>query len=692
MTRSQTSFSQARSSRRLMAISPRREWVCVVLILLVATALRFCCLDSVPPGLTHDEANNVHDAASVLRGARPFYFPVAQGKEPLYPYSVALMMALVGPTAFAMRLTTAWWGLLLVALTYAWTRRAFNPSVALWTAAGLALSFWGVSTSRVGLRAVTLPVLFTAALVLLRPTAARPPRLVRSVSAGLLLGLTLYTYLAARLMPAVPLLFGLYLFLIKRKRWRQRWRSWALALVVAAVVATPLFLYLRAHPSAEIRVGQLDRPLRALLEGDAGPLGENLSQTLLSFSFRGDGFVPYNIPGRPIFDPLMSLLFYAGLLIALWRWRDPAHALGLLWLAVGFFPALATGVDASCLRAIGAQPILFLFPALALESLRSVRISRLRLSGVIGGLALAVVFFTTARDYFVRWPNHRDVRVHYHVDLLTVADVLQRRPPDEPVVVSAFYPMQYHDPRVIEAVLGPGDDALTVRWFDGRQALLLPSAAPRARLILPAAIPLDEELWLFVEPHATLDERVSLRPGDFNPTFDVYHWSVEGTQAELQAAMMAPLQPARPPVNLGEHLSLLGYRLQGWTGEPGRAWGVLTLWRVETPLPADRDVILFTQLLDDQNRVVAQQDQTGVPSWDWRSGDLVLQFHRLSLPAGVEGGQYALIAGVYTVPDRVDAVLSGHEPDPGMPRLPVVVDGVAVGDHVLLQVVESADL
>ncbi|MCK4831583.1 MAG: glycosyltransferase family 39 protein, partial [Anaerolineales bacterium] len=112
----------------------RSEWLWLLLILLAAALLRLWQLDSVPPGLTHDEANNVHDAAAVLDGVRPIFFPVAQGKEPLYPYSVAALMAVLGRSPWVMRLTSATWGLLLVAATYSWVRRAFDTEVALLTA------------------------------------------------------------------------------------------------------------------------------------------------------------------------------------------------------------------------------------------------------------------------------------------------------------------------------------------------------------------------------------------------------------------------------------------------------------------------------------------------------------------------------------------------------------------------------
>ena len=51
-------------------------------------------------------------------------------------------------------------------------------------------------------------------------------------------------------------------------------------------------------------------------------------------------------------------------------------------------------------------------------------------------------------------------------------------------------------------------------------------------------------------------------------------------------------------------------------------------------------------------------------------------------------GRYTLIAGVYTRPDRVDAVLAGHEPDPAMDRLFVYERGEPVGDHIVLVVLE----
>jgi 4-amino-4-deoxy-L-arabinose transferase-like glycosyltransferase len=672
-------------------MKPRQaERVFLLLILLSAAFFRLWKLDSVPPGLTHDEANNVHDAVGVLDGVRPFYFPVAQGKEPLYPYSVAALMALLGRSPWVMRLTSGLFGLLMVLMAYAWARRAFDPVTALLTAAGLAVGFWPVSVARMGLRAITLPALFTTAAYLtwrgmgVTGTDREPParrRIASFLLAGGALGLCLYTYLAARLMPAVPLLLCLYLALLRPDWWRRVRGGLLMGLVVAAIMALPLFLYLRAHPAAEIRIGQLDRPLRALLDGDPSLLLDRAGEAAGMLSFDGDSFIPYNLPGKPLLDPVMSVLFYSGLLLAFVRWRRPAYAYALFWLAMGLAPALATGIEAANLRAVAAQPAVMLFPALALAEVGRFVTSfwgsspgPRRRAGLLLALGAVILFSIIAgqafRDYFVRWANDRDVRVHYHVDLVAVAETL-RVHAGETVAVSALYPGQYHDPRVVEAVTVTGHE--TIRWFDGRTSLVLPGSRP-ATFVFPSTVPLNPAL----QPLAGLEyvSRVELRPDDLTPRLDLYR------------GYAAPAGLPSPPVQLGDQLLFLEAWLNPERPARGASAELVTRWQVIGQLPADRDAVVFAQILDSEGHVVAQQDRLDVPSWSWQVGDQLVQLLYLALPAELPAGSYRLIAGVYTIPDRVDAVLAGHEPDPAMPRLPVLIGGSPAGDAIELPAVE----
>ncbi|MEK7785071.1 MAG: phospholipid carrier-dependent glycosyltransferase, partial [Chloroflexota bacterium] len=126
-------------------------------ILFIAFALRAWQLTSVPPGLTHDEAGHGHDAAYILKGIRPIYFTVGYGREPLFDYLNAGLMAGMGASAFTLRFAAACWGMIALAATYRAARLAFDRRVALLALALMAVSFWPLATSRQALRSAMLP-------------------------------------------------------------------------------------------------------------------------------------------------------------------------------------------------------------------------------------------------------------------------------------------------------------------------------------------------------------------------------------------------------------------------------------------------------------------------------------------------------------------------------------------------------
>ena len=112
----------------------------MVLILLVAAAFRFVGLDNfptphgaTPPGLEHDEVAHWLINQDILAGQHAIYFTEAYGHEALYHYVQAGFGALVGDHALALRLPSAYFGILLVAVAYALGRRLFGARVALWS-------------------------------------------------------------------------------------------------------------------------------------------------------------------------------------------------------------------------------------------------------------------------------------------------------------------------------------------------------------------------------------------------------------------------------------------------------------------------------------------------------------------------------------------------------------------------------
>jgi len=430
-----------------------------------------------------------------------------------------------------------------------------------------------------------------------------------------------------------------------------------------------------------------------LARGNPRPLVSNAIACLGVFSFRGDPQWRYNLPGRPIFNLLTSLLFYGGLALALWRWRDPRHALLLGWFAVGVLPGLITGAGHTIPRLVVLQPMVYLLVGLGVVELGRWlwhRGRRWRWATALG-LALLLVWngWLLARYYFFVWVSEPDVREVYHTNLREIARYLDTQPDQGTVVVSTEYPTFWHDPYIFETVLHRQD--LDVRWCDGRGGLLLPATARDVRYVFSALADLDKALGEDLRSEFTLIAEQTLRPDDLNPWFRVYRWAGrEELDARIAALANAspvwvsgevsfadePLPGVRQevplPVNFGNQVKLLAYRLNGTHFAPGDTIELVTYWRVEGNFR--QDLAIFAHLLDAQSQERGGQDVLNVPATTWQAGDVVVQVHRFTVASEATAGPHYLELGWY---DRAT-----------LTRLPVMSGGNAVADRLLLHPLE----
>ncbi len=674
---------------------PRRtEWLIFTVILLIAAFLRLYRLDAIPPGFTHDEAAHGQDAIAILNGARPVYETIGYGREPLYDYTTALVMALLNRTDYlAVRLTSVLFGLLTLVGTYLVIRQMFNVPVALLTAAMLAVSFWAISTSRQALRSVMLPALLAFAMYFWQ-RGCRPSSFVLHHSSfilhlssfilsGVFLAATLWTYMAARATWSLFIIGPALYALLDRERFRRCRRGMLLTLGIGSALSAPMFLWLRAHPGTEQRLSQLGEPLRLLASGNPGEILRNTIEALGMFTFRADTLWLYNIPGRPWLDPITGILFYMGILIALWNWRRPTCLLALAWLFAGMFPSMMTGVVASGTRAVAILPVLYVFPALTIVTLAGwpgdhnqdktphwLGLNRRGWGRWVWSITAVLVIIMGAQsfhDYFVVWANARDVRVAYHTTLFEIARYLDRQPQSGIVALSSIYPGRFHDPYTMGMILRRRD--LSLRWFDGRSALALPPAG--ARLIVQALSPVDPALATIASHSAQPVESRLLRPDDLNPRFDILNWN---------SAQSLTLRALDSPADFGHVIELVGYSMNPAQVKPGDEMIILSLWRIHSATDPNKELVLFTHLLaTPQGPILAQQDLLGYPSWQWQPGDEFIQAHRFLVPPGVPPGQYPLEVGVY----RRD-IPSAVQPNPPTTRLPVYDGDQVIGDRVLL--------
>ena len=659
-----------------------RGWIW--LILLTAVCLRLYHLTDAPPGLTHDEADHGISAWQVVNGERPIYFTIAHGREPLYDYATAALMAGLGPTYLAGRLTAVFASLLLIAIMYQWVRHTFNQPTALLTAAGLVLSFWPQMTGRQMLRSTMLPMLFVFAVYFFWQTSApgkkklangpmshlRKARWINHLLSGLFLGLTFYIYMPARVLWLVfPALLGFWL-LVNRPLFKQHWRGTLFILLIAAFIGSPLFYYLLTHPEVEVRVAELSLPLTAAREGNFTPLWQNTVASLRLFTSAGDSTWRYNIPGQPFFNPIMGIFFYLGLLITLWqslRHRHTPSFFALVWLLLGLSPVFVTGPKLATTQAIAAQPVIYLFPAIAMMRLRDWVaslpavgdwriITPYRLLTAVYCLLFTITALFTYRDYFIIWANDPAVRVQYESTMMAAMRYLNEMGTGA-TAVSTITPHPFHSPALAQMTLH--NPVVSLRWFDARTSLLWP-AAPDSTLIIPGFTPIAPALQPYLANTAVLQQSLPLRPSDADRPLDIYQINTTDT--------LLPHFTATPAIVVDNQTAqLLGYDLQTPTVPSGAAVQLATLWRVQRPLP---DAILFTHLLGPDDVPLAQADQLAAPSHAWQAGDLLVQYHEFIVPEATAVGLYPLTTGFY---------LSSTGQ-----RLPLSLNGSPLGDHVQL--------
>jgi hypothetical protein len=640
------------------------EWAAAIALLLVACWFRGNRLADVPPGLHHDDIKNILLVEKIVDGDLRIYYEENFGHEPLYHWLQAIYALIVGLDYPEVRLLSIGISIAGLALIYALVRQALGRQVALWTLAWQAVSLWPLFYSRRAIRGVLLPPLAALSAYLFLRGLNEPDRTGRERWAvwalgGLSLAGCLYTYMASRVLPVFFVLLIAYLALCHRCRLAAHWRGIALFVVVAVVVSLPLIHYLATHP--EERMGQINMPLDAARRGEWKPLLENSLRALGMFTFVGDPHWRQFVADTPVFVLAGALLFYGGILICVWQWRQLEYAIWVPWLLVALSPAMLSEGAPNFLRPIAVQVAVYVFPALAMHKVvcwgRRRWGQRVGWAGiVIGVLVLAGEGARTAEGYFVRWPQHPDVRFAYNSTLLDESRYLDRTPRIEHVVLSGHFSADL-DPALVERYLERRD--LVIRWCDVRQSLVFPSGGAGV-VLRPDYFPIDLTLSaLFIEQDTPLYQEFL---ADGTLAFAVWSLSVERLEAELAVMEAGPVgwsnaltfadgladdwQALDRPIVFDDRIALLGYQILG--GASAAAPGpvdLLTAWRVVRPGP--RTAVMFVHVLGPDGSVVSGADSLGAPANRWIERDVIVQLHRLPLGDDLAAGGYPIEVGWY---------------------------------------------
>jgi 4-amino-4-deoxy-L-arabinose transferase-like glycosyltransferase len=616
----------------------------LLLILAVALFIRFYRLADAPPGMSGDELFNAIDAWRVGVGHWPLFFEGNNGREALFLYLTAASLRLGGQTLFALRLPAALLGTGSVLLAYLIGQEQFNRRVGLLAAGLMAVSLWPVMLSRWGLRAGSL-TFFTALTVYLIMRALHKQTLQNWLGAGAALGLTLYTYIPARLFPVVILAwFGWIVW--KHQQARTQGRYMALCLLTALLLFAPFGWYTWQHPD---KVNQRLYTMTSALdlardEGELKPLAQSTLSTLGMFSFAGDGEWRYHLSGRPVFDPVTSLFFYAGLLFCIWYIfrRDnqgeagAGYALLLLWLGAMLIPNAVLDSNPSFLRAAGAIVPVYLITAVGLDRAAAF-IERRRPAWqqrpylpILATLGLSLILANTWHNYFVIWNQHEEVRSIYHAGLAQIGQFLREQPPSPETRIFVVDTYAYDTAPQALPYYAYKSSFPGVSWVQANTGLALPASDTTA------------ETWYLVPFNESLPEPIAAR---FNlESLSTRHLFEDGEtaftlyQIPTHDLVETPIQPLNTAFADGP--TLRGYEL---AADPvrGESTIVFTHWQIPADQPPLPNRLLSMQIrLEDARGNLWQRhsELLGYPQASWRAGDRFLQVLPLELPAGMPPG------------------------------------------------------
>jgi 4-amino-4-deoxy-L-arabinose transferase-like glycosyltransferase len=664
-----------------MALINRRViWLLLLAVLLLAAFFRFWQLDSMPPGLYHDEAYNGLDALSLTQGKTfpqyyegwelyaadahagrpaqetrfPIFFEGNYGREPLHIYLMALSVALFGATPFAIRAVPAAAGVLAVLTTFLATRALLNGRssqvrytlVPLLAAFTVAVLYPAVHFSRFGLRAMVFVPVETLAVACFWwgiNRTERKPKQGRDCGtwflfllSGLLLGLGLYIFAAARLLPLVWILFVPIWFWRDRVAFGRHWRHIAGMATAALLVSLPLLLFFLRYPYFFIfRLAYVANKGKGAVEGKPWLTWLlNVGRVIRGLFWQGETHLRHNLPGRPYFDLIQAVLFLLGLLQSLRRLLQPRTLFLLLWFVVMLLPSILSGDAPHFGRLSGAAA-----PAAVLVALggawlyeKLAGVWQKRLKGTRGNtiaLVLVLLLFVasalwTGRDYFGRYAQHPDLAQDFYLADWQMGLFAAGQSEDTGLYLT---PTQEELATIFFAL----EDPDRLRNYNGAEGLI------------PAGKPGTETLYM-------------LRPQDQASLKDLQVAFPGGSLGPEQSGFIPFIVPAGAPRNRTENPAEFSFagqiKLVGWTAEQkGDTLFVTLAWQAEADL--DRDYIGFVHLTGPDGRLAAQLDRppAGYPTSDWQPGEIVLDQYAVRLPGDLPADEnIGLSTGFYTFP------------------------------------------
>jgi len=669
-------------------------------ILLIGTFFRLWLFGEVPPGLQHDEIFKAEEGVRLIQqGDFRLFYPTNQGHEGAFVWLLGLAYTLVGINPLMIKLPAFICGMLTIALIFRFSYRTYAPTVGVLASGLTAVSFWGVFTSRVGLRAVMLPMIVLCFLLgisyLLRARKHQRTWHI-TILTGCALGFAIYTYTSSIALHVSFAVCAPILWLITPRRYKFKiGRDLLIVGIIGAVLTMPMIYIRLTDPQGSNRAESIATPLQEAQEGKPQQLVDNAFKLAGMPAFVGDPTWRYNVPGRPLFLLPIGLLAYIGLALAVLRIKhDPINLVLISILITGLIPSLVTVLAPSFLRSIVTLPSIMILIGIAVWQLSRLLPQRW-LTWLMVGIIITVTGIVDYHAYFVTWINETTINLPYHDnreqgetvyeiyrdDLQQLANYIRNI--DESIVFVST-PNQELDPLVYKFSGGYHNSDTDIVFFNAFANIIL-SEDPALLFVSPLS-PISEKHQKWLTPEFGTSHVDTIYRQDGKIAFQVYRVSDTSNtltqtldtinKRDIYILVDNQRETLDFPINFGNTLLFHGLELPRETVY-GENDGVNNQLYLEPLIePSDASLNIFLHLIPkDGQQPVAQRDLLGISPAYWYPNIVFIQDNFVPFWNPVDPGNYQLVMGVYDIQTGL--------------RLPVLDNnGNFLSDHIILGEIE----
>lgn len=373
--------------------------IVLTLIIILAIFLRFWDLNILPPSLNWDEVSIGYNAYSVLKtGSDEWgeFMPLSfrafgDYKLPGYIYLDIPFIYIFGLNEWGVRLPSALLGIGITILIYLLLSSLTNFRTAAWGALIAAILPWTIILSRIALEAHLALFLTVLGTYLFVKGLKKNSYLIIS---AIVFGLTIFAYNSSRVVtPIIVLLLGITYF--------QKLKNKKTALVGLVIFST---FFAIALPRALLQDSSARYRWTAVLdEGAINHINESRGASKLPFPkfihnkvtyfitessknyiahfnpnflfLNGGSNYQFSVPGSGLIYPFLGPFILLGLW-KIYKTRQKAHLVSLVWLLIAPIPAAITRDSPHSLRSLMMIPPLIFIIAFGLEDFMNLVKSR----------------------------------------------------------------------------------------------------------------------------------------------------------------------------------------------------------------------------------------------------------------------------------------------------------------------------